>query len=105
MPCTCEGYSEMRGMDVPELWKSFSRHHLVLEKETEVLRERCEFLEKEIRSIRKIFPTMIIPEGPKKLPETPDWSGMTYRDSKGKFPSDISAHLDWLSEEDYKKEK
>lgn len=36
-----------------------------------------------------------------KPQETPPWSGETYRDKKGKWPSDITEHCDWLSKIDY----
>lgn len=101
MPCNCDGYSEPKQMDPAQAWKSFSRHHQVMELELEAVRERCNFLSAQIAKIRALFPSIDLPEGPPIPTPTPPWRGMTYRDKDGEFPSDIREHLDWLSKEDF----
>jgi hypothetical protein len=88
-------------MDPSEAWKSLSRHHRVLEIETEALRDWVRKTLVRIDDLQKLFPSLkvVLPEVPSM---TPPWNGRTYRDADGKFPSDIREHIDWLSEEDFK---
>lgn len=102
MPCNCDGYSVPREMDPAEAWISLSRHHIALEKETENLRIIVAKYEKQVKKIKELFPDIDIKIFPAPV-ATSEWRGRTYRDKNGKFPNDISAHLDWLSREDYQK--
>jgi len=88
-------------MDPSEAWRSFSRHHTVMEIELEKLREIVCKYEKQIDQIKIYFPSMNVKKF-HKPEETPSWSGQTYRDKNGKMPYGIMEHLDWLAEEDFK---
>ncbi len=104
MPCnSCSNHSEPRGMDPVEQWKSFSRHHTVLEVETEKLREICKRQAETLKMVQKMFPGMHLGDPLTVPPQTPEWKNTTYRDANGKWPSDIRKHLDWLSEDDFKR--
>jgi hypothetical protein len=101
MPCIDDDYSQPRGMDPAETWKSFSRHHRVLELETEAWRVWGKATIEKLDELKRLFPGVDL-TGPPMPMETPRWKGLTYRDGKGRFPNDIREHLDWLSEDDFK---
>ena len=93
MPCTSEGYSNPRPMQPDEAWRSFSRHHAAMEVELEAYREWA-------KQATMLFPDISI-HLPNIPPKTPSWSGQTYRDKNGEWPSDIRKHCDWLSKKDF----
>jgi len=74
MPCDDTGYSKDRAMNPAEQWNSFTRHHTVLEKETEMLRAWCEWAKSAMADVRKMFPAIALREGEPQFPGvTPPW--------------------------------
>ena len=99
MPCNCDGYPEPRLMNPAEQWTSFSRHHKAMEIELEAYRDWARIALTRLSAVKGVFPdiNISVPELPN---ETPSWTGQTYRDKQGEWPSDILEYCDWLDKKE-----
>ena len=104
MPCRTDG-PKRRVMEFDEQWKTLTRHHNAVEKETEALREVVRRQQEIIQRVKALFPSIDLGRMP-EIPEvTAPWKKTTFVLPNGSFMGGVIPHFDWLLEPSPAKEK